>query len=181
MSGDISVPVLGFVAVSGTGKTTLLRRLIPALGERGLRCAVIKHSHHDFEIDRPGKDSQRLREAGAAQVLLASPHRTFWVEEGDGVTEPRLADLIGRLNLATLDLVLVEGFRHARLPKIEVHRPLLGAPLLCTDDTDVMALAVDAVPAGAPAIPILPLNEPDVIAGFIVDWLEAAAATRVPG
>jgi len=104
-----SVPVLGFAAVSGTGKTTLLTRLIPVLCERGLRCAVIKHSHHDVEIDRPGKDSHRLREAGAGQVILASPHRTFWVQEGDGISEPRLSDLLARLDTASLDLVLVEA------------------------------------------------------------------------
>lgn len=175
MSGKFPVPVLGFVAFSGTGKTTLLSRLIPALGDRGVRCAVIKHSHHDFEIDRPGKDSQRLREAGAGQVLLASPHRTFWVEEGDGVTEPELADLVCRLNLAAVDLVLVEGFRHEPLPKIEVHRPVLGTPLLCVDDPDVIALATDTPPVATLAIPTLPLNEPDVVAAFVADWLWSRA------
>ena len=103
------VPLLGFAAYSGTGKTTLLTRLIPLLKARGLRCAAIKHSHHDFDIDVPGKDSHRMREAGAEQVVLASPHRTFWVGEGDGHTEPGLAELVDRLDLARLDLVLVEG------------------------------------------------------------------------
>lgn len=162
-------PVLGFVAASGTGKTTLLSLLIPRLRARGLRCAVIKHSHHDFEIDRPGKDSHRLREAGAGQVLLASAHRTFLVEEGDGIREPVLADLLDRLNPQGLDLVLVEGFRHERLPKIEIHRPALGAPLFCGDDPDVIALATDTVPDESPALPRLPLNEPDTVADFIVD------------
>ena len=168
-----SVPVLGFVAASGTGKTTLLTRLIPALRERGLRCAVIKHSHHDVEIDRPGKDSHRLREAGAGQVILASPHRTFWVQEGDGVSEPRLADLLDRLDSATLDLVLVEGFRTEHLPKIEVHRPALAAPLLCVDDPDIIALATDAVVRSAPAhLSVLALNRPGQVADFIVSWLQ---------
>lgn len=171
VSGRFSIPVLGFVAVSGMGKTTLLSRLIPQLRKRGLRCAVIKHSHHDFEIDRPGKDSHRLREAGAGQVLLASPHRTFWVQEGDGVSEPGLADLLGHLDLESIDLVLVEGFRHERLPKIEIHRPELGMPLLCGDDPDFIALATDAEPDGFSRLPLLPLNEPDTIADFVLGWL----------
>lgn len=167
------VPVLGFVAASGTGKTTLLTRLIPALRERGLHCAVIKHSHHDVEIDRPGKDSHRLREAGAGQVILASPHRTFWVQEGDGVSEPGLADLLDRLDSATLDLVLVEGFRTEHLPKIEVHRPALAAPLLCADDPEIIALATDAVVRSAPAhLSLLALNRPGQVADFIVAWLQ---------
>jgi len=170
MSERFSVPVLGFVAASGTGKTTLLSHLIPLLKTHGLRCAVIKHSHHDVEIDRPGKDSHRLREAGAGQVLLASPYRTFRVEEGDGVSEPRLGELIGQLNLERLDLVLVEGFRHECLPKIEVHRPGLGRALLCLDDVDVIALATDSEPGAAPALPLLPLNRPDLIAEFVVSW-----------
>ena len=88
--------MLGFVAASGTGKTTLLTRLIPALRARDIRCAAIKHSHHDFDIDVPSKDSYRLREAGAQQVLLASPYRILSVEQGDGQTEPRLVDLLAR-------------------------------------------------------------------------------------
>jgi len=165
---DFPVPILGFIAASGTGKTTLLCHLIPLLRARGLRCAVIKHSHHDFEIDRPGKDSHRLREAGAGQVLLASPHRTFLVEEGDGFSEPVLADLLGRLNPEMMDLVLVEGFRQESLPKIEIHRPALGAPLLCPGDPDIIALATDSEPVGAPALPRLPLNEPEAVADFIL-------------
>lgn len=136
--------MLGFIAASGTGNTTPPSRLIPLLGERGLRCAVIRHSHHDFEIDRRGKDSHRLRQAAAGQVLLASPYRTFRVQEGDGTSEPALAGLPGHLTVDTLDLVLVDGFRHERLPKIGIHRPALGAVLLCRDDPDVIALASDA-------------------------------------
>mgnify|MGYP001821173615 CR=1 FL=1 len=165
------MPVLGFVAASGTGKTTLLSLLIPLLRARGLRCAVIKHSHHDFEVDRPGKDSHRLREAGAGQVVLASPHRTFLVEEGDGISEPVLADQLGRLSPERMDLVLVEGFRQETLPKIEIHRPDLGARLICLDDPDIIALATDTEPLGMPALPLLPLNEPDVIADFVAEWV----------
>jgi molybdopterin-guanine dinucleotide biosynthesis protein B len=167
-----SIPVLGFVAFSGTGKTTLLQRLIPLLRDRGLRCAVIKHSHHDFEIDMPGKDSYRLRKAGAAQVLLASPFRTFWVEEGDGHSEPELAALIARLDLDRLDLVLVEGFREVAIAKIEVHRPALATPLLCLDDPRVVAVAADAQPPQALPVPCLPLNDPAAVAEFVVAWMQ---------
>ncbi len=170
------VPLLGFVAFSGTGKTTLLTRLIPALAARGMRCAALKHSHHDFDIDIPGKDSHRLRAAGARQVLLASPHRVFSVEEGDGRTEPRLHELVGRLDLSAIDLVLVEGFRQECLPKIEVHRPERGSALLCLEDDDIIALASDADPGQRLDIPLLPLNEPDAIADFIVGWMRTAAA-----
>lgn len=171
MTVEIVVPVLGFVAFSDTGKTTLLTRLIPQLDARGVRCAATKHSHHDVEIDRPGKDSHRLREAGARQVLLASPYRTFWVEEGDGVTEPGLYDLVARLDLEAVDLVLVEGFRHERLPKIEIHRPDRGTPLLCVDDEQIIALATDAEPAHAVDVPLLPLNDPAAAADFVLGWV----------
>jgi molybdopterin-guanine dinucleotide biosynthesis protein B len=173
----MSIPVLGFVAFSGTGKTTLLSQVIPILREQGVRCAVIKHSHHDFEIDRPGKDSHRLREAGADQVILASPHRTFWVREGDGVTEPRLDDLVERLDAAGLDLVLVEGFRGEPVPKIEVHRPSLGTPLLCVEDRSIIALACDEAPGQAVSVPLLPLNDPAVVAAFIERWLRQGAGS----
>jgi molybdopterin-guanine dinucleotide biosynthesis protein B len=173
----MSIPVLGFVAFSGTGKTTLLSQLIPALRARGVRCAVIKHSHHDFEIDQPGKDSHRLRRAGADQVILASPHRTFWVREGDGETEPRLADLVTRLDPAGLDLVLVEGFRAEAVPKIEVHRPSLGTPLLCAGDDSIIALACDAAPQQAVSVPLLPLNDPAAVADFVEVWLAQGAGS----
>jgi molybdopterin-guanine dinucleotide biosynthesis protein B len=172
-SPAFAVPVLGFVAFSGTGKTTLLSQLIPLLRERGLRCAVIKHSHHDFEIDKPGKDSHRLRQSGADQVILASPHRTFWVREGDGHSEPRLAELVARLETEGLDLVLVEGFRGEAIAKIEVHRPSLGTPLLCVDDPQVIALACDAAPAEMVPVPQLPLNDTAAVADFVQGWLRS--------
>ncbi|WP_456448059.1 molybdopterin-guanine dinucleotide biosynthesis protein B, partial [Thiolapillus sp.] len=90
IASDFPIPVLGFAAFSGSGKTSLLEKLIPLLREQGLRLALIKHSHHDFEMDKPGKDSDRLRRAGAGQILLASKYRTAWIREGDGNTEPDL-------------------------------------------------------------------------------------------
>lgn len=169
--GGRHTPVLGFVACSGSGKTTLLTRLIPVLRQRGLRCAVIKHSHHDVEVDVPGKDSHRLRKAGASQVLLASPYRRFWVEEGDGQTEPSLDDMLAQLQHDRIDLVLVEGFRQADMAKIEIHRPSRGTPLLCRDDADVIALASDdAVEFPAP-LRRLPLNDANAVADFIISWI----------
>ncbi len=166
-------PVLGFAAFSGSGKTTLLERVIPLLRQRGLRLAVVKHSHHDFEMDRPGKDSDRLRRAGAGQVLLASPWRTAWIREGDGRTEPALEELLNRLDHSQLDLVLVEGFRHEPIAKIEIHRPALGTPLLCRDDQKILAIACDEPPSNPPDLPLLDLNDPVAVAEWITGWMQS--------
>lgn len=177
MSIEYPVPLLGFVACSGTGKTTLLTRLIPQLKARGLRCAAIKHSHHDVAIDIPGKDSHRLREAGAAQVILASPHRTFWIREGDGHTEPGLSELLKHIDVTAVDLVLVEGFRHESLPKIEVYRGGRGQPMLCIGDDTIIAVAADSAPGDPLTIPLLPLDNPELVAEFVVDWV---VRSRIP-
>jgi len=166
------IPLLGFAAFSGSGKTTLLERVIPLLCRAGVRPALVKHSHHDFEMDRPGKDSDRLRKAGAGQVLLASPWRTAWIREGDGETEPRLEELLSCLDTSCLDLVLVEGFRHEPIPKIEIHRPSLGKPLLCDSDENILALACDEPPAGSPLVPLLNLNDPAGVADWILGWMK---------
>ena len=182
--GAVSVaeptPTLAFIAASGTGKTTLLTALLPALKARGVRCAVIKHSHHDFAVDIPVKDSYRLREAGAQQVLLASPHRWFLVEEGDGVTEPALSDLLGRLDHSAVDLVLVEGYSQASVAKIEVHRPARRLPLRCADDPDVIAVATDDPGATPSTLPLLPLNDVDAVTAFVCEWLHGQPSSRGP-
>ena len=170
---DFPLPVLGFAAFSGSGKTTLLEVVIPLLKESGVRLALIKHSHHDFEMDKPGKDSDRLRKAGAAQILLASKYRTAWIREGDGETEPVLVELLQRVDLTGLDLVLVEGFRDEPIPKIEVYRPSLGNPLLCQQDEHIVALAVDQSPEQRLSIPQLSLNDPRQVADFIVTWMKS--------
>ena len=167
---DFSIPVLGFAAFSGSGKTTLLEKLIPLLRARGLRLALIKHSHHDFEMDRPGKDSDRLRRAGAGQVLLASKYRTAWIREGDGEKEPELGELLQRLDTRALDLVLVEGFREAPIAKIEIHRPSLKKPLLCPGDRRIIALAADEPPRQEVPVPVLMLEEAESIADFVLSW-----------
>ncbi len=119
-------PVLGFSAYSGTGKTSLLVKLLPLMKLQGLRIAMIKHAHHDFDIDKPGKDSFELRKAGAGQVLVSSAIRSALITEYEIQVEPELNDLINRLDLNNTDLILVEGYRHLPFPKIELHRPTIG-------------------------------------------------------
>jgi molybdopterin-guanine dinucleotide biosynthesis protein B len=165
------VPVLGIVAYSGTGKTSLLERLIPIMTGKGLRIAAVKHSHHDFEVDKKGKDSDRLRIAGAGQVLLSSQYRTALIIEEDGVSEPDLIQQLKRLDYARLDLVLVEGFRHVDIPKLEVYRPSLGKPLLCLRDKSIIALVCDDKPATAITIPTLPLNNAELVCDYIFSKL----------
>ncbi len=170
-----SLPVIGFAAWSGTGKTTLLTRLIPWLRARNLRVALIKHAHHDFDIDHPGKDSYALRQAGAGQVLIASRRRFAWMMEYEQETEPVLETLVSRLDASRLDLVLVEGFRHVRFPKIELHRVALGRPLLFPDDDSIVAVACDAPSSIAAPIPVLDLNDPPAIGGFVLERLGLAS------
>ena len=170
MNNAICVPVLGFAAFSGTGKTTLLRKIIPLLRQQNLRLGLLKHSHHTFEIDKPGKDSYRLYLAGANQVLMASARRTVVMTRHAIDNQPRLADLLHRLDDNELDLLLVEGFKHHPIPKIELHRPDLGHPLICRNDPAVIAIATDAPLATDIALPVLNLNDPFAIADFIGDW-----------
>ena len=162
-------PILGFVAYSSnTGKTTLLVKLITLLRRRGLRLGVIKHAHHRFEIDHEGKDSYVLRKAGAEQMLIASRHRwALMVETPDTGGEPRLSRLVARLDRDALDLILVEGFRHEAIPKIELHRAALGNPLLAQKDDSIIAVASDTpleLPAG---VAQLGINDAEQIAGFV--------------
>lgn len=168
----MNTPLLGFAAWSGTGKTTLLEKLVPLLVARGLRVAVIKHAHHEFDIDVPGKDSYRMRKAGARQVMVASRRRWALItEHDDGRAEPRLSELLPQLDHASLDLILVEGFKHEPIPKIELHRSSLGKPLLHSTDPRVVAIATDAPLNPAPALPVLDMNTPEEIADFIFDYL----------
>ena len=161
------VPLLGFAAFSGTGKTTLLTRLIPLLKAEGLRIGLIKHAHHAFDIDHPGKDSYELRRAGATPVMVVSRRRRAIVYEYPDQGEVDLAGQLAYLATADLDLILVEGFKHAPIPKIELHRPSLGKPLLFPDDPHVIAVASDApLPRPCP-LPLLDLNRPRDIADFI--------------
>ena len=163
-------PVLGFAAFSGTGKTTLLEKLIPQLAEQGIRVSMVKHAHHEFDIDKPGKDSHRLRKAGAQQMLIASSRRQALMTENATPQEPRLDELITRLDLEHIDLVLVEGFKQVPFPKIELHRKALGKTLLYPEDPDIIAVASDHL-TDCGDLPALDINDTAAIAAFIVTWL----------
>lgn len=162
------IPVLGFAAFSGTGKTTLLIQLIPLLKQNGLRVALIKHSHHNFEIDKPGKDSYRLRKAGATSVMLVSRNRRAVITDLENADDPHLNEQLKHIDQSELDLVLVEGFKADRFPKIEIHRPALNKPLLYPDDPSIIAVASD-LPLPVPEnLALLDLNNPGLIADFIL-------------
>jgi molybdopterin-guanine dinucleotide biosynthesis adapter protein len=133
--------VIGLAGWSGAGKTTLLTRVIPLLGEQGLRVSVIKHAHHKFDVDVPGKDSWLHRQAGAAEVLVSSAKRWALMHELRGAAEPRLLDLLKKLS--RVDLVLVEGYRSEPHRKIEVHRSANGKPFLFPDDPAIAGIATD--------------------------------------
>jgi len=175
-----NVPLLGFCAWgSGVGKTTLLTGLIPVLGLHGLRISVIKHAHHTFDIDHPGKDSYRLRESGAIQTLLGSRQRWALMTELSHIEpqqpEPSLAELLTHLDTSLADLILVEGFKQEAIPKIEVYRPSLGTPLLADHDPHVIAIAADG--AAPTKLPVLDLNDPVAIGEFVVAWLKQQRTT----
>jgi molybdopterin-guanine dinucleotide biosynthesis protein B len=171
---DPAPRLLGVVGWSGSGKTTLLEYLVAQLAARGLRVNVIKHSHHDVLLEPPHKDSARLRMAGAAEVMLASPFRVAVMRELRGADEPSLADHVARL--APADLTLVEGYKWEPIAKLEVFRPSLGRPALYPDDANVVAVASDAPPP--PRLPAsiawLDLNQPAAVLG----WLDAHLAAR---
>jgi molybdopterin-guanine dinucleotide biosynthesis protein B len=147
--------VIGLAGWSGAGKTTLLTRLIPHFNAQGLRVSVIKHAHHQFDVDVPGKDSWRHREAGAAEVLVASANRWALMHELRGATEPRLPELLSKLS--AVDLVVVEGFKREPHRKIEVHRAANGKPLLFPDDPGIVGIATDT--AIETRLPIVHLDD----------------------
>lgn len=162
------LPLLGFAAYSGTGKTTLLTQLIPMLKANGIHLGVIKHAHHEFDIDHPGKDSYRLRKAGAEQMLIASPKRWALMVETPAQVEADLDSLIDKLDHRQLDLILIEGFKHVAYPKIELHRRALGKAYLYPDDKSIMAIAVDEPDAANHPLPVLDLNRPEQITAYIL-------------
>lgn len=171
MNTTFKKPVLGFAAYSGTGKTTLLIQLLPLLKSKGLSVAMIKHAHHDFDIDMPGKDSYELRKAGADQVLIASNFRRALMTETPEGGEPALEELIAGLNLDVIDLILVEGYRHLPFPKIELHRPSTNKALIYPNDSNIVAVASDEnIDTGGLAL--LDLNNPQEVVEFIWKWLK---------
>jgi molybdopterin-guanine dinucleotide biosynthesis protein B len=166
------VKVLGLLGWSGSGKTHLLTRLLPLLIARGLSVSTVKHAHHGFDLDQPGKDSYQHREAGAREVLIASGRRWALMHELDQ-PEPPLADLLARMT--PVDLVLVEGFKSNPHPKIEVFRPSLGKDPFWPDRTDVVAVATDDVLTDCPH-PLFDLAHPAVIAGWCLGFLGLSGA-----
>ena len=175
------IPVIGFCAFSGTGKTTLLTQLIPLLKASGINLGVIKHAHHSFEIDHPGKDSYKLRHAGTQQMLIASENCIAKIKDidprKDGID---LQDMLNELDYETLDLILVEGFKHYNFPKIELHRPEIKTPLIFPNDKSIIAIATDSELATQPAhLPVLNLNDIEEIAEFIQSYLEQARSNPV--
>ena len=172
------VPVLGLAAYSGTGKTTLLVKLLPLMKLQGLRVAMIKQTHHDFEIDKPGKDSFELRKAGADQVLLASDKRSALITEYEEVTNCSLEKLINKLDLESIDLVIVEGFKHEQFEKIELFRPSLGKEPIFPNDKSVIAVASD-VKLDTGNLPLININVPEEVAGFINRWLDKFGENNV--
>lgn len=167
--------VLGITGFSGSGKTTLLERLMPLLIEAGLTLSSVKHTHHDFDLDRPGKDSYRHRQAGAREVMIGSGTRWALMHELRGAEEYELAALIARMS--PVDLVLVEGFRRDPHPKIEIWRPeATGTQPLFPQDASIIAVAtdqpLDPASKGRPGLPVLDVNDAGAIAAFILGWRE---------
>lgn len=186
------LPVLGFAAYSGSGKTTLLKKLLPVLVEKGLKVAVVKHAHHAFEVDQPGKDSYELRKAGAAPMLVASSQRMammldFPQSDTARLEDPDLAEMIDFLPLHRLDCVLVEGFKEVAFPKIEIHRPATGKPVIAGDDDNIIAIATNEATKMAEQLAAMPelklqqlalldLNNPAQIADFVIQIVAAQSA-----
>jgi molybdopterin-guanine dinucleotide biosynthesis protein B len=155
---------IGFAGWSGSGKTTLIEKLIPMLTRRGLRVSLIKHAHHTFDVDQPGKDSHTHRLAGAHEVLVSSAKRWALMHELRGEAEPTLAELVP--HLSPVDLVIVEGFKSQSHVKLEVHRGAVGKPLLYPGDPHIVALASDARPANL-SLPFADLADIEAIADLV--------------
>ena len=172
---NLGIPVLGICAAgSNAGKTTLITRLIPALAQLQIRTSVIKHAHHRFDIDHPGKDSYQIRESGAVQTLVASNLRWALMTErqhtADKDAELDLAELLSQMNTDYADLILVEGFKQALIPKIEVYRSGIDLPLLATNDPNIIAVASDLTLKLD--VPVLNLNDIPAISDFIMQYMQ---------
>lgn len=167
--------VFGFAGYSGSGKTTLIEQLVPQFVMRGLKVSLIKHAHHGFDIDLPGKDSYRHREAGCSEVLITSSQRWVLVHELRGEQEQNLHYQLKRLS--PCDLVLVEGFKKEPIPKLEIHRAAMQQPLLHPDDPYIVAIAADSTISAR--LPVLDLNDVEQIASFILRHLEIKHAAEL--
>ncbi|EQC01981.1 molybdopterin-guanine dinucleotide biosynthesis protein MobB [Photorhabdus temperata] len=164
------LPLLGITAYSSTGKTTLLKKVIPLLRQRQIRVGLIKHTHHDMDVDKPGKDSYVLRKAGAEQTLVASQQRWALMTETPDSQELDLSYLASRFDPDSLDLILVEGFKSEPINKIALYRRILNRPLSDLLDQYVIAVASDE--KLETTLPQLSINQPEQVADFIVEWLQ---------
>ncbi|HGE6051184.1 TPA: bifunctional molybdopterin-guanine dinucleotide biosynthesis adaptor protein MobB/molybdopterin molybdotransferase MoeA [Vibrio cholerae] len=171
-----NLPLLGFAAYSGTGKTTLLEALLPKLTAAGLRIGLLKHAHHDFDVDKPGKDSYRLRKAGASQMLIASRNRHALMTETPDA-EAEFDYLLTRFDAEKLDMILVEGCKNIAFPKIELHRAEVGKPWLYPHDENIIAIAADE--AVETALPQMHINDLDAIADFVLDYVNKWRAQQI--
>lgn len=165
--------IIGIVGWSGSGKTTLIVSLLPAFRALDYRVSTVKHAHHDFDMDTPGKDTFAHRDAGATEVLVASTRRWALMHELKGACEPTLDELVA--NMAPVDFLLVEGFKAHAHPKIEVFRPELGKPMLQPDDPHIVAVASDAQLSGL-SVPLLDMTDSVAVADYIVDHLARRTA-----
>jgi molybdopterin-guanine dinucleotide biosynthesis protein B len=170
--------VIGLAGWSGSGKTTLLTKVIPALTGRGLRVSTLKHAHHTFDVDQPGKDSYVHRAAGATEVLVGAASRWALVHELRGETEPSLAELLQRLS--PVDLVVIEGYKREAHPKLEVFRAEVRKPLLHPGDPHIVAVAADG-PLPLATVPVIPLDDIDAIVDTMLAHAEAIPPSRAGG
>ncbi|KIT23178.1 bifunctional molybdopterin-guanine dinucleotide biosynthesis adaptor protein MobB/molybdopterin molybdotransferase MoeA [Vibrio parahaemolyticus] len=176
MKHTLNIPILGFAAYSGTGKTTLLEALLPKLTEAGLRIGMLKHAHHNFDVDKPGKDSYRLRKAGASQMLIASRNRFALMTETPEA-EAEFEYLLTRFDEDKLDVVLVEGCKNIAFPKIELHREEVGKPWLYPHDDNIIAIASDTAELDS-ELPQMNINDLDTIAQFVLQYVQDAKAPK---
>ncbi|HHF0557781.1 TPA: bifunctional molybdopterin-guanine dinucleotide biosynthesis adaptor protein MobB/molybdopterin molybdotransferase MoeA [Vibrio antiquarius] len=176
MKHTLNIPILGFAAYSGTGKTTLLEALLPKLTEAGLRIGMLKHAHHNFDVDKPGKDSYRLRKAGASQMLIASRNRFALMTETPEA-EAEFEYLLTRFDEDKLDVVLVEGCKNIAFPKIELHREEVGKPWLYPHDENIIAIASDSGELNS-ELPQMNINDLDAIAQFVLQYVQDAKAPK---
>ncbi|WP_045481138.1 bifunctional molybdopterin-guanine dinucleotide biosynthesis adaptor protein MobB/molybdopterin molybdotransferase MoeA [Vibrio owensii] len=176
MKHTLNIPILGFAAYSGTGKTTLLEALLPKLTEAGLRIGMLKHAHHNFDVDQPGKDSHRLRKAGASQMLISSRNRFALMTETPE-SESEFDYLLTRFDEGKLDVVLVEGCKNIAFPKIELHREEVGKPWLYPNDENIIAIASDSDELDS-ELPQMNINDLEAIAQFVIQYVQEAKAPK---
>ena len=167
--------IFGLAGWSGSGKTTLLTQLIPALTDLGISVSTIKHAHHRFDIDMPGKDSYEHRRAGATEVMVTSANRWALMHENRDHGEPDMDALVARMS--RVDLLLIEGFKSYPHDKLEVHRPAVGKPLLATEDDSIVAIASDAKLSDI-SVPVLELDNIPGIADFIVTYCKLSGSAE---